>query len=192
MAYLDPKKINKPAINKSYTEEQYIQDTIGNRQDTSFSNGNTHPSIAGSLKANYYHVHDSAKVYPTGAGELGADPVPIASEAVTPWTHGVKTQVVPVNIIDKYFDIHWIIVSNITEADDYELRVYKGASESEIEIGRIAFSRNATQDRASYPLPIQIPPQAPNTRISMSLACGDGDGASCEVKIYYHTYPDIT
>lgn len=110
----------------------------------------------------------------------------------TSWLHGDKTEIVPADTITSWFDIHWIIVSNMADADDYEIRVYKGAVGEEEEIGRIAFSRNAVQDRSSYPLPIQVPPQNANTRISMSLASGTANTSTAQVKIYYHTYPDIT
>ena len=178
-------------ISQNATSNKYIRDVIGNKTDTSFSNGTTSPSIIGHLTAGYHHVHDSAKVYPTGAGDYGADPITLTASATTNWLHGSKTEVVPVNGITSWFDIHWIIVSSMADADDYELRVFKGGIGEETEIGRIAFSRNAVQDRSSYPLPIQIPPQMPNTRISMSLASGTANTSTAQIKIYYHTYPDI-
>ena len=173
----------------------YLRDVVGNKSDKSFSNGSTTPSVIGHLKAGYYHIHDSAKVWPTGTGadaEKGADPVTLTSNAVTAWLHGVKSEILPASTITTWFDIHWLVISNASEVDDYELRLYSGASGSETEIARIAFSRNAVQDRASVYIPVQIPPQDENTRISASLSCADGDGATCGVKFYYHTYPDVT
>lgn len=165
--------------------------TVGNKTDVSFQ-GYPHPSVIGHLKAGYYHVHSPALVYPTGTGEnvnKGADPVSLAGHAATEWLHGTITEVVPTSTINVMFDIHWVIISDASEADDYELRLYKGASESEVEIGRIAFSRNATQDRAAVYTPIQVAPLPANSRISASLA-SKGTGRTCKVKIYYHTYPD--
>jgi hypothetical protein len=192
MTYLNPNTVLKPTANVAYGDAEFLQEMIGNREDKSFSNGAQNPSVLGALKAGYFHVHDKAKVYPTGVGEYGADPVPLISGDTDPWIHGGKIEVVPANTIDKWFDIHWVVLGTAPAVDDYELRVYAGAELAEEEIGRIAFSREAIQDRSTVNLPIQIPPQPANTRISMSLACGDGDGAGCSVKIYYHTYPDIT
>lgn len=39
---------------------------IGTKEDKSFSNGVTNPTVIGHLKAGYYHIHDSAKVWPSG------------------------------------------------------------------------------------------------------------------------------
>lgn len=173
----------------------YLRDAVGNKSDKSFSNGATSPSVIGHLKAGYYHVHDSAKVWPTGTGAdaaKGADPVTLTSSSATAWLHGNKAEILESGKITTWFDIHWLVISGASEVDDYELRLYGGASGSEVEIGRVAFSRNAVQDRASVYIPVQIPPQEENTRISASLACADGDGATCGVKFYYHTYPDVT
>lgn len=182
-----------PAANSA--ENLYLRDVVGNKTDKSFSNGSGAPSVIGHLTAGYYHIHDAAKVWPTGTGAdagKGAAPITLTSNAVTAWLHGNKTQIIPVNQIPVWFDIHWMVIGGAASPDDYELRLFKGLAEAEIEIGRVAFSRNAVQDRATVYIPIQIPPQAANTRISASLACGDGDGATCTVKVYYHSYPDVT
>lgn len=166
---------------------------IGCKEDKSFSGGVTNPTVIGHLKAGYYHVHDAAKVWPTGTGadaSKGADPVTIPGHATTAWEHGAITEVMPANTVSVKFDIHWVVVSDASDVDDYELRLYKGASGSTVEIGRIAFARNATQDRASVYTPIQVAPIPANFRISASLA-SKATGRSCKIKLYYHTYPDI-
>lgn len=254
------------------TENSYLRDAVGNKSDNSFSNvigTGSEPSVLGHLRANYYHIHDRAKVYPSGYGAITAEAIGaagtgyVALEVVTAvqtggsdatftidtvgasgevtavtrltagtgyetaagvtttggsgtgltldlttdyeygkapieltagasaWLHGVKTEVVPTNGIASVFDIHWVIASNASAAADYELRVYSGLSGSEEEIARVAFSRNAVADRSAAEVPVQIPPRAANTRISMSLACSSVS-ETCHVKIYYHNYPDIT
>jgi hypothetical protein len=185
MTYLNPNTVLKPTANVAYGDAEFLQEMVGNREDKSFSNGTNHPSVLGALKANYYHVHDKAKVYPTLA-----DSINIVSDAAA-WTLGAITEVVPANAITKWFDIHWIIVHQISGNDEYELVVYKGAALAEEEIGRIAFGRISNFD-ASNNFPIQIPPQAANTRISMALASKGTVARNIDVKIYYHTYPDIT
>jgi len=169
----------------------YIRDVIGNKTDKSFSNGGSTPSIIGHLTAAYHHIHNGAKVWPTGAGNYGASPIQLTAGAEI-WLHGAKTEIIPsVGGIGVWFDIHWVIASNSSDADDYELRVYSGAALNETELGRIAFSRNAVQDRSAAYVPIQVPPSPANTRISMSLASAT-PGRTCDIKLYYHTYPDIT
>ncbi len=259
---------------KNSTGNVSVRDVVGNREDKSFSDAAAHPSLAGALKAGYYHVHDKAKVWPSGYGaitsieaspvaggtgyeegdvvltvvqegasggtvtatvnssgvvtgvvlltagtgyrvespletvydgdgegctidvdgsdfDLGKDPVELTAGA-SAWLHGNKIEVVPADKIGAWFDIHWLVASNVSAADDYEVRVYAGAALSEIEIGRVSFTRNAANDRSATYVPIQVPPQPGNTRISMSLACKSADARTCEVKIYYHTYPDMT
>jgi hypothetical protein len=176
--------ISKSVPNADSTDNYSFIDVIGNKEDKSFSNANNwNPSIAGALKANYYHVHDSAKVYPTLD-----DPVTVTA-GVGSWVLGDFVEIVPVNAITKWFDVHWVLISGISANDDYELVLYKGASESEEEIGRISFVRNAAQSQEGNQ-PIQIPPQLPNTRISAKLASATGSNTA-KLKLYYHTYPDI-
>jgi hypothetical protein len=185
MTYLNPNTVLKPTANVAYGDAEFLQEMVGNREDKSFSNGTQHPSVLGALKAGYYHVHDRAKVYPTLANAVQV------LGAAAAWTLGDKIQVVPADTIDKWFDIHWIVVHDTSAADEFELVVYKGAALSEEEIGRIVFSRTGTFDRSTN-LPIQVPPQAANTRISMALASKSASARTIDVKIYYHTYPDIT
>ena len=173
----------KIALKNTDSNETFV-DVIGNKTDTSFSGAGTwNPSIAGALKANYYHVHDSAKIYPSLA-----DAVVITANAVS-WTLGTIVEIIPANTITKWFDVHWIMVHDISANDQLELVLYSGASESEVEIGRISFVRNAAQSQEGA-LPIQIPPQEPNTRISCAIASKSGN-TTTGVKLYYHTYPDI-
>ncbi len=192
MAYdveVDPKTVPVPDVNG--TNNNYLQEVVGNRLDKSFSNGISTPTLAGHLRAGYYHVHDSAKVWPTGAGNYGANPIQLTAGNEA-WLHGTKVEVVPaVSGIDKWFDIHWIIASNASDADDYEIRVFSGPVETLVLIGSVAFTRNSVQDRSAAYVPIQIPPQPASKRISMSLACKAAAQRTVEVKIFYHTYPDI-
>lgn len=182
MAY---KVIGKATATADSAANTSINDVVGNKSDKSFSNGSSTPSLAGHLKANYYYVHSPAKVYPTLA-----DSITLTADA-SGWTLGAKAEVIPADTITTKFDIHWILVSEISAVDEYELVVYKGAGGAEEEIGRIAFNRSSTFSQEGD-LPIQIAPQSANTRISMALACKSTNARTCNVKVYYHTYPDIT
>ncbi len=130
----------------------------------------------------YQHVHQPAKVYPSLA-----DPIPLVSATGAAWDVGTITEIIPASTITTWFDVHFINISSIDAVDDYELILYKGGAGSEEEIGRIAFSRSSTFAQEGN-RPIQIAPLPPNTRVSAALACGDGDGAACNVKLYYHQY----
>jgi len=171
------------------TANSTISDVIGNKSDKSFSNGNATPSLAGHLRAAYYHVHSPAVAYPRAAA-----PKTVTDKddgGSTPWGFGTIVEIIPAATITTKFDIHHVIISEISEIDDYELRLYKGPALSEEEIGAIAFSRSTNfAEEGSHP--IQVEPQAANTRISAALASADADGAACNIKFYVHTYPDIT
>jgi hypothetical protein len=166
-----------------------INEVVGNLTDKSFSDSSTTPTVIGHLKANYYHVHDSAKVYPTGA-----DPITVTTSNAGgghEWEHGTKVQIIPANTITTKFDIHWVLISAISATDDYELKLWKGAEGVETLVATIAFVRNSNFSQEGN-MPIQVSPIAANTRIAASIACGDSDGATAAVKLYYHAYPDIT
>jgi len=179
MSYNSPNKVPVPSENG--IDNNYIQDVIGNKGDNSFSNASHTPSIIGHLTAGYHHVHDSAKVHPPLA-----DPITLTA-AIAAWTYGDPVEIVAANAINKWLDIHWIISTNPSAAGDYELRLKNG----DTIIGTIAFGRSSVQDRGSVYLPIQIPPQPANSQITAELASGNETADTCQIKIYYHTYPDI-
>jgi hypothetical protein len=158
---------------------------IGNLTDTSDTNNSSRfPTLMNYNKATYYHVHAPAKVYPTLA-----DPVTLtAGEAA--WELGADIEIIPANTITKPFDIHWINVHTISNNDEYELILYgKTGAAAAVEIGRIAFNRIDNFTRIIN-LPIQIPVQAANNRISAKLACKSANAYTAAVKIFYHEYPD--
>lgn len=168
---------------KNSTDNENIADSIGNREDWSFSDSQDNPSVLGHLKAGYYHVHSKARVYP----EL-ADAVTVTS-AGTGWAYGTKVELIPADTINTLFDIHWVVVSDISAVDQYELSLYSGASGEEELIGTITFSRSSNFSQEGN-LPIQVAPILSGTRITAALACKSTNARTCGVKIYYHTYPD--
>ena len=172
------------------TDNLFMRDVVGNKTDKSFSNGSWTPTVIGHLKAGYYHVHSPCMVYPNGGALSGADPLTITASA-TAWLHGAKAVILDTDQLAKWFDIHWVIASNASKAGDYEIILYSGAETEEAEVARIAFSRNSAADRSSAYLPVQIPPQPDGSRITASLACSEGT-ATVQIKVYTHTYPDIT
>jgi len=162
-----------------------LRDVVGNKEDTSFSGGshNGSPSVVGHLKAGYYHIHSSAKVYPSLADS-------IVLTAGAAWTLGNKVEIIPAagaGSMTKWFDIHWVVVHSISAVDEYELVLWANDT---TEIARICFVKTAAQSQEGN-LPIQIPPQAPGTKISANIASKSG-GDTVSIKLYYHEYPDIS
>jgi hypothetical protein len=175
------KKININTTTDN-TANTTISDVIGSKTDI----GQGGPlTLFGGNFLNYQHVHSPAQVYPTLS-----NPINLASSNTAAWSLGSITEIVPKNTIAKQFDIHYVNVSEISATDDYELVLYGGDSGAEAEIGRIRFTRSTVLSQEGN-RPIQVPIQAPNTRISAALACGDGDGANCDVSIYYHDYDTV-
>lgn len=171
-------------------DNQFMSDVLGNRDDKSFSNrsfvvSGVGASAMGHLKAGYYHVHSPAKVYPPLA-----DAITLTANA-SGWTYGTKVEIIPASTITVNFDIHWIIVSEISAVDEYELSLYSGEVASEVLIATVAFNRSSTFAQEGN-LPCQIPPQLANKRISAALACKSTNARTCTIKLYYHEYPDVT
>ena len=169
---------------KNGTANATINDVIGNKEDYSFSDGQDNPTVVGHLKAGYYHVHSKARVYP-----VLADAVTITASAAG-WTYGNKIQIIPADTITTKFDIHWVLISDISAVDQYELSLYSGAENQEELIATIAFTRSSNFAQEGN-LPIQVAPVPANTRVTAALACKSTNARTCGVKLYYHTYPDI-
>jgi hypothetical protein len=155
-----------------------IADVIGNKEDTYNDDGEW--TIMNYQNMGYQHIHSQARVYPTLA-----DSVTVTAGSGGAWDVGTITEIIPANTITSAFDLHWAIIDNISAVDDYELILYSGPSNTEI--ARIVFVRDSFFAQQGNQ-PIQVPVQLPNSKISAALACGDGDGATCGLKLYYHTY----
>lgn len=172
------------------TDNDTISDVVGNREDKSFSNvlgSGSAPSVIGHLRAGYFHIHSKAQVYPRLA-----DAVSINNEATGvaagDWTEGDKQVIVPENAITSAFDIHWVKIFTVSDNTEYVLSLYNG----ETLIGEVGFARSAPFSAQSDE-PIQIPPQPANSEITATLAAKSGAATrTVTMKVYYHTYPDIT
>ena len=128
----------------------------------------------------YKHIHNPAKCYPSLANGI------LVTGGVGVWTLGSFVELIPTNAITASFDIHWINFESASATDTYELVLYGGLSGNEIEIGRIRTYRNSPVSGANN-VPVQIPAQVPNTRISAKLASATG-GDNVTVSMFYHIY----
>ena len=175
--------LQRPSENS--TENNSLNDVVGNKNDKSFSDGQENPSLIGHATATYNHIHSPAQVYPTLA-----DAVTVTGSA-SAWTLETIVEIIPASTITELFDIHWINISNISDEDQYEVVLYQGASGSEEEIGRVRFSRSSNFSQEGN-VPIQVPPIDANSRVSAALASKAGGSESCDFCLYYHTYSDVT
>lgn len=176
----DPKGRSVPTENG--TANKTINDVLGNKNDSNLMGPGLSSlyDLAGFMA--YYHVHDSAKVYP----DL-ADPVNVEAAAAD-WTYGSWVELIPSDTITKPFDIHWVHTAELSNQGNYQLQLGAGSAGNEESIGTIAFSRDSNQVQTASQ-PIQIPPQSANARVSVRLANGGSSAFNCDVKVYYHEYP---
>lgn len=138
-------------------------------------------TLLGYQNSLYQHVHQPSKCYP----DL-ADGITITAGTAA-WTLGSFTEIIPENTITTAFDIHWIEIEGVSAVDTYQLKLYSGTSGNEIEIGCVRFTRASNQTGASN-VPVQIPAQSANTRISAKLASKSGGNDTATISLYYHIY----
>ena len=172
MTYLNPLTI--PIPGQDSANNSYIQDVVGNKTDTHAGD-----SLYGKIETLTDHIHSTTKVYPTLANG-----VTVTGDAA--WTLGAFVEIVPVNTITSDFDIHFIDIEDISANDVYELVLYKGLGGSEIEIGRIRFTKDAVQ-AGTVNQPFQTELIAANERISAKVASSSGSD-NVTISIRYHTY----
>lgn len=129
----------------------------------------------------YQHVHKPSKCYPTLANGI------VVTGGVPAWALGSFVEVIPANTITTMFDIHYINFEDASATDSYELVLYGGLGGAEVEVGRVRTSRESATSGITN-VPIQIPPQMANTRISAKVASKTGNGDTVTISFYYHIY----
>jgi len=134
------------------------------------------------LNTSYYHVHGAAFLYPDKA-------VPVTlTSAVAAWDEtGNITEVIPANGIVKDFDLHWCSISDISAVLDGVIDIFAGDAGSEVKIGAVDVVRTANFARENA-VPVQIPQQPANTRISCRFTDSTGSARTVRVKFYGHVY----
>lgn len=134
------------------------------------------------LHTGYYHVHGAAFVYPDKAV-----PVTLAS-AIASWAEtGNITEVIPANTITKAFDLHWASLSDISAVLDGIIDIFAGPALSEVKIGAVDVVRTANFSRENA-VPVQVPQQPANTRISCRFTDSTGSSRTVRIKFYGHVY----
>ena len=153
-----------------------LQATLGYYEDDEGSPD----TISGKTYISEKHIHGKPKCYPSLA-----DPVNIAKASGAWAAHGDPTEIMPDGVESQPFDIHWLTLSGLTIAGNYELKLYNGADGSEEEIACIPF----TKDTDGLPIITPIIYDAdPIQRISATLSGSPSAVQSVNVKIGYHVY----
>ncbi len=124
------------------------------------------------------HNHSASKVFPTMAAGTS-----VLSGAA--WTLGNFVEIIPVNQIGEAFDIHWLVLEDVTDDETYELVFYA----VEVEIARIRFAAdNPSGNRITVsPMPVLMKIQPKNTQIQVKLA-SSGAAETAIISVIYHTY----
>lgn len=125
------------------------------------------------------HVHSVQKVAPSGVAGI------LVTSHGDAWTLGdFSNDIIATDFVPLKFDIHGVDVQAPSANANFELVLYYGAGD--IECGRITFTRT-NPTLFSRPSVIQTPILPPGSRVRAKLM-DSGGGASCTVKVWYHTY----
>lgn len=165
--------ISVPGIDSA--ENLTSRDVIGNKDDT-----HAGTSIRAVAHTTHEHFHHPQKVYPTLA-----DGITLTTHA-NDWVLGTITEIVPASAIGNDFDIHEVLVEDVsTQNKTYEIVLYAGAGDTEI--GRTRFS-SATNKGGVPNGTIQTDIVAADSRIRAQLAIQDGSSRTAIISLRYHLY----
>jgi len=89
--------------------------------------------------------------------------------------------------ITKDFDLHWCSIWDISDSLYGVVDIFAGAPGSEEKIGAVDVGRTANFSRESA-MPVQIPQQPANTRISCRFTDSTAGAETVRVKFYGHVY----
>lgn len=151
---------------------------VGVGETTDFA---AHQTILGYLNSLYQHVHQQARVYPSLADGK------VVTGGAGAWALGSFVEIIPANTITGPFDIHYINFEDASATDTYQLILYSGLGGAEIEIGAVKTKRE-TATSGTTNVPIQIPAQLANARISAKVASKSGGSDTVTISVYYHLY----
>jgi hypothetical protein len=134
------------------------------------------------------HLHSTGGVYPTvGAGGAGWVAGATFTTNAAAGTFGVYADLIPINTIALPFDIHWINIESLGANSSYELVIAKGGAGSEIEVGRVRFTRINNQEAVNgCPFIMKIVPA--NTQIRAKVTQSNAGAVNIIISAFYHTY----
>lgn len=152
--------------------------TVGDREaDFHYSD-----TLYGYLLAWYKHVHMPQWVYP-----FLADGITLTGDS-SAWVLGSKVEIIPASTITNWFDVHWVIIEGVSANDVYAIELYSGEVGSEETIAQLKIVKNTTAGSGAISIPVQIPKQAANTRISGACASKGGSSDTVTISLAGHEY----
>lgn len=172
-----------PAVNS--TSNQYFNEVIGNKQDSSFSDGlalgTFHPSIVGHLKASYFHAHGRSFTIPDN------EPI-MLTPGVGAYVYGATMEIG--TLATSAFDVHWVQVSDIGDNGYYNIQLCNIDGTNVYGKTSCLRTNNFVQEGN---VPIQIPPLAAGTVVYARVGASTGNIIhTIKIKLFAHPYNDIT
>jgi hypothetical protein len=156
--------------------------SIGDWIEVPYVFQNAKNTIMAFLQTGYYHIHGASFIYPDKA-----DPVLLTSSAAAWSETGDITEIIPANAIVKAFDLHWCSVWDISVALYGVVDIFAGPADAPVKIGAVDVGRTANFSRESA-MPLQVPQQPANTRISARFSDSTTSARTVRVKLYGHVY----
>lgn len=170
-------------LNNLDSGSDVILDAVGEKGD--FVNVPYQPGTESIMAYNttgYYHIHGASFLYPDKA-----NPVTLTSSAAAWSQTGTITEIIPANTITKDFDLHWASISDISANLYGVIDFFSGAVGQEVKICSVDVVRTTAQSRENA-MPMQIPQQPANTRISARFSDSTTSSRTVAVKLYGHVY----
>ena len=161
-----------------------LDERIGDYQDLvsiPFSSADLNTLFA-YLKTGYYHVHGASFLYPDKVS-----PILLTSSAAAWSETGDIIEIIPSGAITKPFDLHWASIWDVSNALYGVVDIFAGPVGSPVKIGAVDIGRTANFSRESN-LPVQVPQQPANTRISCRFSDSTTSSRTCRIKFYGHVY----
>lgn len=151
--------------------------TIGNIDTDNYLSNN----IYGILENLRKYTQSVNKVYPSLADNV------LVTGGTAAWELGSFVEIIPVNTITNYFNIHCMGLTYPSAVDCYQIELYSGGSGDEVLIAQVKVCRDTNQGSVS-PTCIITPIIAPNTRISAKIATKGGGNDTITMALGYHEY----
>jgi hypothetical protein len=139
-----------------------------------------HKTILGYANSAFQHTHSRALCYPTLANGIQMN------SGTTSWALGAFTEIIPAGAITSAYDAHWINFETASASGVYEIHLFAGAPGEETLVAQTRTVRDNNQYGISS-VPIQMPIQPPNTRLSGRLA-SNNSSRDVTLSVYYHKY----
>jgi len=152
-----------------------IQKTVGLLTDNTGKN-----NLFSKICRLQQQFNNSCKVYPSLE-----DGVRVFAN-VGKWVLGECVEVVPIDVITTRFNIHCIVIENASLEDSYELVLFKGLIDNEIEIGRIRFNKSDKKGQGVSNINFQCKCLQANERISAKVASSSGNNGYVDISLMYH------